>query len=81
MTEKQTETRSKRRLTFVEDLGARVVELEIANGQLTRTADEMRRALVELVEACEAGGTVRYMEALGAAREVLNKEVATPDVE
>lgn len=51
----------KRRLTTFDELNSRVEQLTGANKDLEAT-------LRELVEACEAGGTVRYMKALGNAR-------------
>ncbi len=65
--------KAKRRLVFVEDLSEQVKNLERDNEKLAREADEMRNALKELVVACEAGGTSRYMEALGRARGLLDK--------
>jgi len=40
----------------------------------------LRSALRELVEACEAGGTSRYMEALGGARRLLDELDGTQNV-
>ena len=65
--------KAKPRLVFVEDLSEQVKDLERDKGQLTSEADELRSALKELVEACEAGGTSRYMEALGRARGLLDR--------
>ncbi len=72
-------TTAKRRVVFVEDLSERVKNLERDKLKLTSEAGELRRALRELVEACEAGGTSRYMEALGGARGLLDRLVAAKD--
>ncbi len=58
---------------FVEDLSEQVKNLERDKLNLTSEAGELRSALRELVEACEAGGTSRYMEALGSARRVIDE--------
>ena len=65
--------KAKRRLVFVEDLSEQVKNLERDKENLTSEAAELRSALRELVEACEAGGTSRYMEALGGARRLLDE--------
>ncbi len=65
--------KAKRRLVFVEDLSEQVKNLERDKLNLTSEAGELRSALRELVEACEAGGTSRYMEALGSARRVIDE--------
>lgn len=66
------EPKAKRRLLFVEDLDVQVKQLERTNAQLTSAATELRDALRELVEACEAGGTSRYISAVGRARRLLD---------
>ncbi len=65
--------KAKRRLVFVEDLSEQVKNLERVKLNLTSEAGELRSALRELVEACEAGGTSRYMESLGSARRLLDE--------
>ncbi len=64
------------RLVTLDDLATRVGELEAEKRDLTLTAEELRRVLTELVEACEAGGTIRYIDALGAARRLLDADVS-----
>jgi len=64
------------RLVTIDDLATRVGELEAEKRDLTLTAEELRRVLTELVEACEAGGTMRYIDALGAARRLLDADVS-----
>lgn len=54
----------RRRLTTFDELNQTVEQLSAANKDLEAT-------LRELVEACEAGGTERYMRALGSARLLL----------
>ncbi len=72
--------KAKRRLVFVEDLSEQVKNLERDKENLMSEAGELRSALKELVEACEAGGTSRYMEALGGARRLLDELDAARDV-
>jgi len=72
--------KAKRRLVFVEDLSEQVKNLERDKENLTSEAGELRSALRELVEACEAGGTSRYMEALGGARRLLDELDGTQNV-
>lgn len=72
--------KGKRRLVFVEDLSEQVKNLELDKEKLTSEAGELRNALRELVEACEAGGTSRYMESLGRARRLLDELDAAHDV-
>ncbi len=72
--------KAKRRLVFVEDLSEQVKNLERDKENLMSEAGEFRSALKELVEACEAGGTSRYMEALGGARRLLDELDAARDV-
>ncbi len=62
------------RLVTLDDLTERVRQLEAEKSELTLTVSELRRVLVELVEACEAGGTMRFIEALGTARRVLDAD-------
>ncbi len=69
-----------RHLVFVEDLSEQVKELERDKENMTREVNETRSALRELVEACEAGGTSRYMEALGHARRLLDELDAAKDM-
>ncbi len=57
---------AKRRLTTFDELNATIEHLSATNRDLEAT-------LRELVEACEAGGTVRYMRALGSARQLLEQ--------
>lgn len=57
---------AKRRLTTFDELNSQVE-------QLTATNEHLEATLRELVEACEAGGTVRYMRALGIARLLLEQ--------
>ena len=71
--------KAKRRLVFVEDLSEQVKNLERDKENLTSEAGELRSALKELVEACEAGGTSHYMEALSGARGLLDRLDATED--
>ncbi len=72
--------KAKRRLVFVEDLSEQVKNLELDKEKLTSEAGKLRNALRELVEACEAGGTSRYMESLGRARRLLDELDAAHDV-
>ncbi len=72
--------KAKRRLVFVEDLSEQVKNLERDKEKLASEAGELRSALRELVEACEAGGTSRYMEALGGARRLLDELDGTQNV-
>ena len=65
--------KAKRRLVFVEDLNDQVKNLERDKEKLISEVGELRNALRELVEACEAGGTSRYMEALGRARRLIDE--------
>ena len=67
------------RLVTIEDLAERVRVLEEERRKLTATAEELRGALEELVEACEACGTGRYMMALGMARRVLDAEASSDE--
>jgi len=75
-TDQQGERHQRNRLVTIDDLAERVRELEAERSKLTMTAEELRGALEELVEACEAGGTGRYMFALGMARRLLDAEAA-----
>ncbi|MDQ3651502.1 MAG: hypothetical protein M3458_14755 [Acidobacteriota bacterium] len=68
------ERRSRHRLVTIEDQAERVRALEAERSKLTMTAAELRGALVELVEACEAGGTGRDMLALRVRHEVAQCE-------
>ena len=70
------ERRSRNRLVTIEDLAERVRALEAERSKLTITAAELRGALEELVEACEAGGTGRFMLALGMARRLLDADAS-----
>ncbi len=71
--------KAKRRLVFVEELSEQVNKLEAVNVKLVSEMNETRSALRYLVEACEAGGTSRYMEALGRARRLLDEFDAVQD--
>ncbi len=71
--------KAKRRLVFVEDLSEQVKNLERVREKLTSELGELRSALKGLVEACEAGGTSRYMEALVGARGLLDRLDVTAD--
>ncbi|MDQ3650642.1 MAG: hypothetical protein M3458_10315 [Acidobacteriota bacterium] len=66
--------KGRNRLVTVEDLAERVRALETERRKLTATTEELRGALEELVEACEAGGTGRFMLALGMARRLLDAD-------
>ncbi len=68
------ERQKRNRLVTIDDLAERVRALEEERSKLTITAAELRGALEELVEACEAGGTGRYMMALGVRHEVAQCE-------
>jgi len=68
------ELQTRNRFVTIEDLAERVRALEAERSKLTITAAELRGALEELVEACEAGGTGRYMMALGMARRLLDAD-------
>ncbi len=57
---------AKRRLTTFDELNTTVE-------QLTATKEDLEATLRELVEACEGGGTDRYMRALGSARQLLEQ--------
>ncbi len=57
---------AKRRLTTFDELNATIEHLSATNRDLEAT-------LRELIEACEAGGTVRYVRALGGARLLLEQ--------
>ena len=57
---------AKRRLTTFDELNATVEHLTATNKDLEAT-------LRELVEACEGGGTDRYLRALGSARLLLER--------
>ncbi len=70
------ERRSRNRLVTIEDLAERVRALEAERRKLTATAAELRGALEELVEACEAGGTGRYLMALGMARRLIDAKAS-----
>ncbi len=70
----------KSRLVFVEDLSEQVRSLAAVNEKLTSERDEARNVLRELVEACEAGGTSLYMEALGRACRLLDELDNADDV-
>jgi len=72
--------KAKRRLVFIEDLSEQVKNLERDKENLTSEAGELKSVLRELVEACEAGGTSRYMEALGGARRLLDELDGTQNV-
>ncbi len=75
-TDQPGERRSRNRLVTIDDLAERVQVLEAKRSKLTITAAELRGALEELVEACEAGGTGRYMLALGMARRLLDADAS-----
>lgn len=66
MSEEKRERRAKRRLTNFDELNSQVEQLSATNRDLEAT-------LRELIEACEAGGTLRYMRALGDARLLLEQ--------
>jgi len=68
------ELQTRNRFVTIEDLAERVRALEAERSKLTITAAELRGALEELVEACDAGGTGRYMLALGVRHEVAQCE-------
>ncbi len=68
------ERRSRNRLVTIDDLAERVQVLEAERSKLAMTVAELRGALEELVEACDAGGTGRYMLALGVRHEVAQCE-------
>ncbi|MBA3712353.1 MAG: hypothetical protein H0W76_07865 [Pyrinomonadaceae bacterium] len=72
MSDKTPEPKPKRCLVFVEELSREVERLKATNAGLAGTVDELHAALLKLVEACEAGGTSRYIEALGRARRLLD---------
>lgn len=74
MSDKTPESKPKKRLVFVEELSEQVNRLEATNAGLVGTVDELHAALRELVEACESGGTSRYIEALGGARRLLDTD-------
>ena len=57
---------AKRRLTTFDELNATIEHLSATNRDL-------EAILRELIEACEAGGTVRYVRALGSARLLLEQ--------
>ncbi len=71
MNEKKHRRPAKRRLTTFDELNSQVEQLSATNTDLKAT-------LRELVEACEAGGTVRYMRALGDAQLLLEQLDAAP---
>ena len=73
------ERRSRNRLVTIDDMAERVRALEAERSKLAMTVAELRGALEELVEACEAGGTGRYLMALGLARRVLDAQAANND--
>ncbi len=75
------ERRSRDRLVTIDDLAERVQVLEAERSKLAMTVAELRGALEELVEACEAGGTGRYMMALGLAQRVLDAEASSDERE
>ena len=75
------ERRSRNRLVTIDDLAERVQALEAERSKLVMTVAEMRGALEELVEACEAGGTGRYLMALGLAQRVLDAEASSDERE
>ncbi len=75
-TDQPGERRSRNRLVTIDDLAERVQALDAERSKLTITALELRGALVELVEACDAGGTGRYMMALGKARRLLDADAS-----
>ena len=77
--EPQQQQKLRNPLVTLDDLAERVDQLEAEKSELTLTADELRRVLTELVEACEAGGTVRYMAALGTARRSLDTNPVLPN--
>ncbi|MDQ3254771.1 MAG: hypothetical protein M3R15_12835, partial [Acidobacteriota bacterium] len=70
------ERQTRNRLVTIEDLAERVRALEVERSKLTATAAELRGALEELVEACEAGGTGRYLMALGMARRLIDAKAS-----
>lgn len=78
MSKEPKEPAAKRRLVFVEELSQQVEHLEQLNTGLAGTVDELHAVLTELVEACEAGATSRYIEALGRARRLLDELKAAP---
>ena len=80
-TGQQAERRSRNRLVTVEDLAKRVRALEEERDRLAMTAAELRTTLEELVEACEAGGTGRYMMALGLARRLLDAQASGDEIQ
>jgi len=57
-------------------MAERVREMEAERSKLTATVGELRGTLEELVEACDAGGTGRYLMALGLARRLLDAEAS-----
>lgn len=64
---------ARRRLTTFDELNATVDDLTATNKDLEAT-------LREVVEACEGGGTDRYLRALGSARLLLERmEKASAD--
>ncbi len=73
------ERQPRNRFVTIDDLAERVRALEVERSKLTATAAELRGALVELVEACEAGGTGRFMLALGMARRLLDAEASSDE--
>ncbi len=77
----QAERRSRHRLVTIDDLAERVQVLEAERSKLAMTVAELRGALEELVEACDAGGTGRYMLALGMARRLLDAQAANDEIQ
>ncbi|MBA3714234.1 MAG: hypothetical protein H0W76_17545 [Pyrinomonadaceae bacterium] len=75
-TDQQGERRSRNRFVTIDDLAERVQVLEAERSKLMTTAEELRGTLEELVEACDAGGTGRYLMALGLARRLLDAEAS-----
>jgi len=70
------ERKGRKRPVTIDVLAEQVRELEAERSKLTATFEELRGALAELVEACDAGGTGRYMMALGMARRLLDAEAS-----
>lgn len=64
--DRRRERSAKGRLTTFDEMNSQVAQLSATNRDLEAT-------LRELVEACEAGGTVRYMQASGSARLLLEQ--------
>ena len=75
------ERQPRNRFVTIENLAERVRALEAEYSKLTITALELRGALEELVEACEAGGTGRYLMALGLARRLLDAQASGDEIQ